>query len=132
MLHRSNSLGQVFEPERGKHAQARLPSRTHGLQYPVRGSPLTLIDCSIRIVSFNVFPLDVFFRRRHLKLYYNHNHNLGGLLPLPQTPPAGLRSLGKAISIHPNNVNLFNNFDLSNNFGLSNNFCLSNEFRIIQ
>ena len=34
---------QLFELERGKHDQARLPSRTHGLQYPARVSPLTLI-----------------------------------------------------------------------------------------
>ena len=39
MLHRSNSSGQVFELERSKHDQARLPSRIHGLQYPARVSP---------------------------------------------------------------------------------------------
>ena len=31
MLHRSNFWGQVFELELGKHAQAHLPSRAHGL-----------------------------------------------------------------------------------------------------
>ena len=39
VLHRSNLSGQVFELEPGQHAQARLPPRTRGLQYPVRELP---------------------------------------------------------------------------------------------
>ena len=36
MLHQSNSSVQVFELQRGKHDQAHLPLRAHGLQYPAR------------------------------------------------------------------------------------------------
>ena len=53
ILHRSNSWGQVFELEPGKHAQAHLPSRAHGLQYPARDPPLTLILSSY-ILEANV------------------------------------------------------------------------------